>query len=158
PGRGQSPVLTRPNFGQLVGPMHAVARVVRWPIQLSWLFALAILAALAWSTWSRRTRLGLELRAVGLQPESARLDGVPDRRRAALILLASGAVAGLVGLYPLLSLTQGGRVDLTKLAMYGVFGVGIAFAGRACGLGVVVAAVVFSFLGDASAAISAATT
>jgi simple sugar transport system permease protein len=59
--------------------------------------ALAILAlALIWLAVTR-TRWGLELRAVGLNPRAAERMGVPAARRLAESLAACGALAGVAG-------------------------------------------------------------
>lgn len=59
------------------------------------IIALLALAVVWWAL--RRSRWGLELRAVGLSPEAADRLGVPAPRRMAEALAACGALAGLAG-------------------------------------------------------------
>lgn len=57
--------------------------------------ALGLSAVIAW--WLRSSRSGLALRAIGVDPEVARMMGV-DRRKLALVTMAiAGALAGLAG-------------------------------------------------------------
>ncbi len=59
-------------------------------------FMLAFLAV--WVLFAQRTRWGQEVYAVGANPESARLSGIPVKRRLMLVYAASGAMAGLASL------------------------------------------------------------
>ncbi|MFO7974259.1 MAG: ABC transporter permease [Candidatus Hydrogenedentota bacterium] len=57
---------------------------------------MGLIYALAWVVMSR-TRLGRHIYAVGGNPESARLSGIPNRRVLMFVYTATGALAGLGG-------------------------------------------------------------
>jgi simple sugar transport system permease protein len=46
----------------------------------------------------KRTRWGLEMRAIGGNPEAARRNGIPVKRYYITVLCAGGAIAGLAGM------------------------------------------------------------
>lgn len=69
--------------------------VARSRMHLGFVVALVVLVAFGWLM--ARTRLGLELRAVGLGAVAARFMGVNARRTVLVAALLSGAIAGLAG-------------------------------------------------------------
>ena len=75
-----------PVLGHALSPLHPVV----------WL-ALLLTGAVAWGL--SRTRVGLDLRAVGESPEAARAIGLPVRRIRVAAVAFGGACCGLAGAY-----------------------------------------------------------
>lgn len=109
-----------------------------------------VLAALAvplvWLV-QRRTALGFELDAVGLNADAAAAMGIPVARRQALAMAASGALAGVAG-----GLQQAGVTWYLSNASpsYGFVGVAVALLGRLHPLGIAAAALFFGALDTAA--------
>jgi len=70
---------------------------------LSWLFLVAVIAAIIVWFLLRRTRLGYEARAVGSSPGSARAGGISIGSTQVRLFVISGALAGLVGMQQILA-------------------------------------------------------
>jgi simple sugar transport system permease protein len=137
-----------PQFHALLKPLGVV-----WPdtpFNLSFLLALAA-AVFVWVLiW--RTRLGYEIRAVGVNPTAAVYGGVSPARITILTTLISGALAG--GLAVNVILGQEHRLVLEFTSGFGFVGIAVALMGRAHPVGIVLAAVLFGVLyqgGDALA-------
>jgi ABC-type uncharacterized transport system permease subunit len=64
-------------------------------VDLGFLFALALLAAL-W-LFTKYTRWGLEMRAIGGNPPAARRNGIPVPLYLVVVMAAGGGIAGLAG-------------------------------------------------------------
>ena len=110
---------------------------------------IAILAGIAYSVILGRTRFGFDLRATGRSMTAAVASGVNVRRMVVIALLASGAVAGLVGMPQLL----GGDTRAYSLdfpAGLGFTGIAIALLGRNNAVGMALAALLFAFLDSSS--------
>lgn len=111
---------------------------------------LAVAVGVAYHLATRRSRFGFELRAFGVNARAAEAAGVDGRRLAVRTMVASGAIAGLVGLSPLLGASFRYGSDLpTGL---GFAGIAVAVLGRRHALGVAGAALLFGLL-DRSAQI-----
>jgi simple sugar transport system permease protein len=91
-----------------------------------------------------RTVLGYEMRAVGANPEAARLAGIPIERCVFITLLLSGALAGLAGGIEVSAVTY--RVYENFSPGYGFTAIAVALLGRLHPAGVVVAALLFGAL------------
>ncbi len=65
-------------------------------IDLSFFFALALLT-IFWLTM-KYTRWGLEMRAIGGNPQAAKRNGIPLNRYWVIVMCISGAIAGLAGM------------------------------------------------------------
>jgi simple sugar transport system permease protein len=107
-------------------------------------FVYLLVPALSW--WMSRTHAGLALRAIGEQPEAARVAGVPVQRMRVLAVLAGGVLAGLAG--GTLVLAQAGTFAEEMSAGRGFIAIAIVVLGRWRPLGVALGALVF---GGASA-------
>ena len=92
--------------------------------------SLAILVGVGYYVLLFRSRFGFELRASGANPSAAQASGVNPKRMILMTIMLSGAVAGLVGMGPLLSDPQfhkyGDQFPLTL----GFTGLSLALLGR----------------------------
>jgi simple sugar transport system permease protein len=112
------------------------------PANLS--LALALAVAVGAGVLLFRTRLGFELRAVGLNASAAACGGVAVGRSQALALAISGAIAGLGGVNYVLGYKH--YFELGFSAGAGFLGIAVALIGRNHPLGVVAAALFFGAL------------
>ena len=138
-------------IGSMVPFFNSIGFQFRRSAPLSWLFAAAILAAVVYALVVRRTRFGFELRVLGTNPRAAEPAGIRTNSMMLKAMLLSGAVAGLVGLQDVLGFD--GYMKLDYVRGYGFTGIAIALLGRNSGLGIVAAALLFSFLDRASSGI-----
>jgi ABC-type uncharacterized transport system permease subunit len=132
-----------PRFGDFLG--------VREASQFSWLFPLAILAAVAVWFLFRRLRLGYEARAVGASPGSARAGGIQIGSLQVKVFLVSGALAGLVGMQQLL--VERGALVQNYEALLGFSGIAVAFLARNNPIGIIFAAIAWSVLSRGDTAV-----
>ncbi|MDE2237070.1 MAG: ABC transporter permease [Elusimicrobia bacterium] len=119
-------------------------------VNASLLVALALAAAVWYFLW--RTPLGFELRAVGANPEAARSSGVPVESRLFLILVASGALAGLAGVNFILGYKH--YFEQGFAAEEGFLGIAVALVAKNHPVGVVFAALLFALLSQAGLALN----
>lgn len=103
----------------------------------------AVLGLVYWLVL-HRTTLGFEVRATGLAPRAAAVAGVRASRLAFLVMAASGAVAGLVGLPQLLGSSH--RFGLDFPSGLAFTGLSVAILGRNHPVGVAIAAFTWAFL------------
>ena len=113
-------------------------------VYLSWLFPLAILACVLVWYLLYRTRLGFDIRAVGLSAGSAEAGGVSIGATQLKVFLISGALAGFVGLNHLL--VDAGYLGINYETLLGFTGIAVAFLGRNHPVGIVLAAILFGIL------------
>lgn len=113
-------------------------------VHLTWLFPVALFAAIAVWFLLKRTRLGYDIRAVGSSPSSAEAGGVDIGRIQITVFLISGALAGLVGLNHLLG--DRGFLGANYQTSLGFDGIAVAFLGRTSPVGVVAAAILVGML------------
>jgi ABC-type uncharacterized transport system permease subunit len=104
----------------------------------------ALLAGIGYSVLLGRTRFGFDLRATGRSESAAVASGVNVKRMIVVSMLLSGAVAGLVGMPQLLGSSYSYSLDFP--AGLGFTGIAIALVGRNNAIGMVLAALLFSFL------------
>lgn len=96
------------------------------------LAALALVHVLLW-----HTRLGYELRAIGLNPMASHQAGLPVRRGRMTAMAWAGALAGLGGALAVLSSETGLQAETVEsLALQGVAGLAVAWMGLAHPLGI----------------------
>jgi simple sugar transport system permease protein len=114
---------------------------------------LAIVAAIALDWFLFRSRLGFELRAVGLQPRAAEYAGMNVGRITWQALTLSGAIAGLGGLNFVLGYKHYYEEGFATGA--GFLGIAVALVGRSHPLGIVVAAFLFATLSQGGLAVNA---
>jgi general nucleoside transport system permease protein len=137
--------------GSMVPFFNSLGFDFRGSAPLSWLFALAILGAVIYALTIRRTRVGFELRVLGTNPRAAEPAGIRSNAMILKAMLLSGAIAGLAGLQDVLALDDRMKIDYVR--GYGFTAIAIALLGRNSGLGIVAAALLFSFLDRASSGI-----
>jgi simple sugar transport system permease protein len=131
---------TIPQLHELLKPLGIV-----WPVTpLNLSFFLALLAALFVWFLIWRTRLGYEIRAVGVNPNAAVYGGVSPARITIISTLLSGALAG--GLAVNVILGEEHRLILEYTAGFGFVGIAVALMGRAHPVGIVLAAILFGML------------
>lgn len=112
---------------------------------------LAVLAAAVYGLTMDRTRFGFELKASGLSPTAASAGGVNAKRMVVISLLASGAVAGLVGMPEILGRDH--AYTLNFAFGYGFAGLGIALLGRNHPVGIAFGSLLWAFLERAKGAL-----
>ncbi len=113
---------------------------------------LALGAAALYRLILRRTPLGYEIRAVGLNPAAARAAGIRAPRTIVLAVCGGGAFAGLIAVNELFGAQHRLTMDLTAGA--GFTGIAVALMGRGRPLGIVLAALLFGALSQGGAALS----
>jgi ABC-type uncharacterized transport system permease subunit len=111
---------------------------------------LALLAAACYWVLLRRTPLGYEIRAAGLNPLAARAAGIRVPRIIVLAVSGGGAFAGLIAVNELFGAQPRLTADLTAGA--GFAGIAVALLARGHPLGIVLAAVLFGALNQGGAA------
>ena len=114
-------------------------------------FAAVAVAWLAHAAYAR-SRFGREALLVGQNAEACRRAGVPVGRRLALVLLASGAAAGLGALGTVLGYKGYYEAGLGAGAGFG--GIAVALLGRGHPVGLVLAALLFGTLQQGGMAVN----
>lgn len=112
------------------------------PVNLSFFFALA--AAAGYAFLMRRTRLGYELRVVGLNPSAAEYAGIRVGRAYVTAMALSGALAGLVGMGSVMGYKHYFESGFSN--GMGFMGLAVALLARESALGLVAAALFFGVL------------
>lgn len=95
-----------------------------------------------------KTPLGYEIRAVGNNPKASNYKGININTIAILVMVISGAIAGLAGGTELAGLHHRLRLDIST--GYGFTGILIALLGRLNPIGVIPAAILFGALVNGS--------
>lgn len=120
-------------FGMKLGPA---------PFNVSFLIAL-VAAFLVWVLiW--RTRLGFEMRTLGVSPSAAIYAGVPYVRTVIVAMLISGGLAGMMALNPVMGASA--RLQVEFVGGAGFVGIAVSLMGRSHPLGIVLAAILFGML------------
>lgn len=115
-------------------------------IHLGFWIALVLVALIYVLLW--KTPLGYEIRAVGENPVAAKYKGIKDGAIIIIIMVISGAIAGLAGGMELAGQAHRLRMDIST--GYGYTGILIALLGRLNPLGVIPAAIFFGALVNGS--------
>ena len=157
-------LLTNRPFRQ-PGQSNAISRSVDASAQLPHLLGsalpanlgivLALLAAYLVSWFMRRSTLGFSFLVMGSNPDAGRTAGIDSKRVTVLVMVISGALAGLAGMVIL----SGGTLMLTSGfgGNVGFDAITVALLGRNRPLGVVLAALLFGALDVGGRAMEAAT-
>jgi simple sugar transport system permease protein len=105
---------------------------------------LALAAALFVYVLIWRTRFGYEVRTVGYNPTAAVYAGISVARITILIMLVSGALAGMMALNNVMGDQQ--RLQIEFVGGAGFVGIAVALMGRAHPAGIILAALLFGML------------
>jgi len=149
------PIEPTAQVGSMVPFFNSIGFDFRGSAPVTWFFVLAIVAAILYALTVRRTRFGFELRVLGTNPRAAEPSGIRSNAMIIKVMLVSGAIAGLAGLQDVIGIDD--RMKLDYIRGYGFTGIAIALLGRNSGLGIVAAALLFSFLDRASSGIGLTT-
>ncbi len=122
-------------------------REIRQGKQLTGVLVVAILVGIVYHLLVNRTRFGFDLRASGINPFAAQVGGVPAKRMVVSAMVLSGAVAGLVGMT---EINQVGFFPANPIKGLGFTGIAAALLGRNHPAGIILAALIFSFLAISS--------
>jgi simple sugar transport system permease protein len=122
---------------------------------VGFLLALAAVAVVAWLL--SRSTIGFQFRTVGANPRAARSAGMSVERSWAMVMLISGALAGLAAA----TIVQGGGppppLNSSIYGTYGFDGITVALLGRARPVGVLLAGLLFGALQAGGTVMQAAT-
>ncbi|WP_207929140.1 ABC transporter permease [Actinomadura sp. 6K520] len=133
-----------------VGPLNGMLSAIGidLPGQVYGLLPLAVVVGIVFWVVINRTRFGFDLRISGLSPSAAQASGVSARRMIVYTMVASGVVAGLIGMPELLGASH--EYSLNFPAGLGFTGITIALLGRNHPVGIALAALLFAFLDQTS--------
>jgi general nucleoside transport system permease protein len=137
--------------GSTVPFFNSIGFGFRGSAPLTWFLVLALAGAAVYALTVRRTRFGFELRVIGTNPRAAEPSGIRSNAMILKAMLLSGAIAGLAGLQDVLAIDD--RMKLGDVRGYGFTAIAVALLGRNSGLGIVAAALLFSFIDRASTGI-----
>ena len=133
-----------PESNQLEG----IALIADAPNRVYTLFVLAALLGVVYWFVINRTRLGFDVRATGESESAAVASGVKVSRMVLFAMIASGAVAGLIGMPAFFGADHGYGMNFQEGV--GFIGIGIALLGRNHPVGIVFAALLWAWLEKAS--------
>lgn len=112
------------------------------PFNFSFIIAL-VMCFLVWVLiW--RTKLGYEMRTLGISPSAAIYAGVPYSRTVIIAMLISGGLAGMMALNPVLGASA--RLQVEFVGGAGFVGIAVSLMGRNHPLGILLAALLFGVL------------
>jgi general nucleoside transport system permease protein len=118
----------------------------------SFAFPIAVAAAFGAHAFLEKSRVGREMRWVGINPEACRAEGINVRRRLMQAALLSGAIAAAAMIATVLGYK--GYYELGLGAGAGWTGIAVALLGRGRPLGIVLAAILFGTLEQAGLSIN----
>ena len=117
-------------------------KVQSTPLNFTFILALAAAFLVWWLVW--RTRLGFEIRTMGVNPVAAVYAGMSPARITIIAMGLSGALAGGLAVNELMGFQH--RLLLEFTAGYGFVGIAVALMGRGHPLGIVLASILFGML------------
>ncbi|HBT68160.1 MAG TPA: sugar ABC transporter permease [Agrobacterium sp.] len=128
-------------FGLKLGPA---------PFNVSFLIAL-VMCFLVWVLiW--RTKLGYEMRTLGVSPSAAVYAGIPYARTVIIAMLISGGLAGMMALNPVMGASA--RLQVEFVGGAGFVGIAVSLMGRSHPLGIIFSALLFGILYQGGADLS----
>jgi simple sugar transport system permease protein len=113
-------------------------------LRFNWGFVLALAMAVLVYWFLFKTTMGMEIRAVGANPDGARYSGMNIVKNFILAMSISGALAGLAGATQVLGIDH--WVSQNFSSGYGFDSIAIALLGQSHPFGVVLAAGLWGFL------------
>ncbi|MDX1657300.1 MAG: ABC transporter permease [Nitriliruptorales bacterium] len=135
-------------FPSLNPLVEAFGFELRPGLSLQGFVIIAIIVGILYWLVVNRTRFGFDLRASGINAPAAQASGVNAKRMVVRAMVLSGAVAGLVGLSPLLGFFY--RYTLDFETGLGFTGIAVALLGRNHPAGMALGALLFGFLSRSS--------
>ncbi|MDK4731852.1 ABC transporter permease [Rhizobium sp. CNPSo 3490] len=112
------------------------------PLNVSFIIAL-VMCYLVWLLiW--RTKLGFEMRTLGVSPTAASYAGMPYVRIVMIAMMLSGALAGMMALNPVMGASA--RLQVGFVSGAGFVGIAVSLMGRNHPLGIIFAAILFGVL------------
>ncbi|SCY54442.1 ABC transporter permease [Rhizobium sp. NFACC06-2] len=128
-------------FGLKLGPA---------PFNVSFIIAL-VMCLLVWVLiW--RTKLGYEMRTLGVSPSAAVYAGIPYARTVIIAMLISGGLAGMMALNPVMGASA--RLQVEFVGGAGFVGIAVSLMGRSHPLGILFSALLFGILYQGGADLS----
>ena len=128
-------------FGLKLGPA---------PFNVSFIIAL-VMCFLVWVLiW--RTKLGYEMRTLGVSPSAAIYAGIPYARTVIIAMLISGGLAGMMALNPVMGASA--RLQVEFVGGAGFVGIAVSLMGRSHPLGIIFSALLFGILYQGGADLS----
>ncbi|MCI6674396.1 MAG: ABC transporter permease [Spirochaetaceae bacterium] len=112
--------------------------------QLSWAIVIAILCAFLVKILMDRTKVGLEIKCVGLNIAASKTAGISVKRVMLLAMFISGALAGLAGALQVVSVNR--RFIAGFSPGYGFSGISVAALANDSALGIVLSGFIFGAL------------
>lgn len=120
------------------------AEVPKFWGDIHWGLPFAVILTFLVAAVMNYTRWGYEVRIVGSNPHAARYAAIPARRHLIVVMLASGAIAGLAGMFEVAGTAhrlQGGISN-----NFGYIGIMVAVLSRGSALGVVAGALLMAVI------------
>jgi general nucleoside transport system permease protein len=136
--------------------LELVTRDITKGRKLTGVIAIAIVVGVIYHVVLNRTRIGFDLRSSGMNPFAARAGGVPPKKMVMYAMIATGMVAGLVGMPEILS--DNHAYDQGFIQGLGFAGIAVALLGRNNAPGMAFAALLFGFLDSSSAVLQVRST
>ncbi|MGY5807306.1 ABC transporter permease [Rhizobium sp. LEGMi198b] len=112
------------------------------PLNVSFLIALVMCFFVWLLIW--RTKLGYEMRTLGLSATAAVYAGIPYARTVIIAMLISGGLAGMMALNPIMGAQA--RLGVEFVAGAGFVGIAVSLMGRNHPVGIILAAILFGVL------------
>ena len=128
--------------------LEGIALIPDAPNRVYTLILLALLVGVAYWFIINKTRFGFDLRAAGASETAAVASGVDYKRMIFISIVASGAVAGLVGMPAFFGLDHAYGMNFQEGV--GFVGIGVALLGRNHPVGIAAAALLWSWLEKSS--------
>lgn len=120
------------------------------PLNFSFLIAL-VMCFLVWVLiW--RTKLGYEMRTLGVSPTAASYAGIPYARIVMITMLISGGLAGMMALNPVMG--SSARLQIEFVGGAGFVGIAVSLMGRNHPAGIILSALLFGILYQGGAELS----
>ncbi|GAA1810579.1 ABC transporter permease subunit [Actinomadura chokoriensis] len=149
PGSNNVATAQIPESGRVGGLNGFLASIgIDLPGDVYGLLPLAILVGIVFWVVINYTRFGFDLKISGLSASAAQASGVNARRMIVYTMIASGVVAGLIGMPELLGASY--EYSLNFPAGLGFTGITVALLGRNHPAGIALAALLFAFLDQTS--------
>ncbi len=128
-------------FGLKLGPA---------PFNVSFIIALVMCFVVWVLIW--RTKLGYEMRTLGISRSAAVYAGIPYARTVIIAMLLSGGLAGMMALNPVMGASA--RLQVEFVGGAGFVGIAVSLMGRSHPLGIVFSALLFGILYQGGADLS----